>query len=85
MRNRLPQGSGIPFGFIHDEIVGEVVWNEDTDDIIKEVRRIMEEGYSTVCPSVRIGTEACLMGRWSKQAEPVYGEKGKLAIWKPKN
>ena len=73
----------VPLMFIHDEIVGKVILDERTHDRMMEVRRLMIEGLRVVCPDVLVNANPCLMRRWNKFAEPVYGEDGKLKIWEP--
>ncbi|MEK7862875.1 MAG: hypothetical protein AAB295_06375, partial [Chloroflexota bacterium] len=71
--------------FIHDELLMQT----STDDIVKaneQVRAaqsIMEAAHQSYCPDVLVRTEAVLMPRWYKQAEPVRNEQGLLLPWKP--
>jgi hypothetical protein len=43
----------------------------------------MIEVYSRYTPDVRITADAHLMDRWSKSAEAVHDERGKLVPWSP--
>lgn len=73
-------GYVFPSLFIHDEIVSEVVYDERTTERVAVMERIMKENMEKITPNVRAGTEACLMRRWDKRAEPKMKE-GKLIPW----
>lgn len=70
--------------FIHDEFLLEVPEKENTSELVKEAQKIMEESFTVVaCKDVGIKTEASLMRRWDKKAEPVFNSKGDLIVWEP--
>ena len=85
-------GRVFPQNFIHDEQTGETPWNwAQTTRDIQKMQGIMKRGMEEITPDVRAGTEACLMFRWSKYAEPVWqeiredGETVKVLVpWAPK-
>lgn len=68
---------------IHDENIVEAPADEKLQARIKEIQRIMQDSMSIVMPDVTIRTEAVLMERWDKRAEPVFNEAGELQIWRP--
>lgn len=79
-------GKVFPNCFIHDEVFGEI---EIDDPVvmharIKEMQRIMQESFQPITPNVMVKTEAALMRRWNKIAEPVYDSAGVLQVWEPK-
>jgi len=43
----------------------------------------MVAGMKKVIPDVLINVEGALMDRWYKDAEPVFGEDGRLLVWQP--
>ena len=71
-----------PLLFLHDEILTEAP-REQASDAAKEKEKVMKEVYSRFTPDVRIGVDAHLMDRWSKEAEAVHDERGKLVPWEP--
>jgi hypothetical protein len=73
-------GYVFPSLFIHDEILSEVVYDEHTTERVNVLQRIMKENMEKITPNVRAGTEACLMRRWDKRAEPKFRD-GKLIPW----
>lgn len=77
-------GSVWPSLFIHDEIMGEIVYDEHTTERMQKIASIMEEQFRVVTPDIVSKAVPCLMHRWSKYAEPVYDEVGKLIPWEPK-
>jgi len=77
-------GHVFPSLFIHDEIAGEIQWHrEKTGQWLKEMDEIMVRKMREVTPDVKASTEAALMLRWNKFADPVY-EDGILVPWVPK-
>ena len=78
------KGKVFPSLFIHDELFGEVLQDGHEDEYIRQVAEIMEREFKIVTPDVKIGTEACMMLRWSKSAKPVFDANGKLVPWLPK-
>jgi len=73
-------GYVFPSLFIHDEIVGDIFYDDRTTERIQLMEAMMKESMEVVTPDVRASTEACLMRRWDKRAEPVF-EDGKLIPW----
>ena len=77
-------GCAVP-DFVHDELLMQT----STDDLVianaqvAEAQKIMEAAHQAYCPDVKVKTEAVLMRRWYKQAEPVRNEQGLLLPWEP--
>jgi DNA polymerase-1 len=71
-----------PLGFYHDEIITEAPKDQAAEAAV-EKERVMIEVYSRYTPDVRITADAHLMDRWSKSAEAVHDERGKLVPWNP--
>lgn len=71
--------------FVHDELILE--FPDDGPDSLHDrattVQRIMEDSMSVVIKHTKVKTEAALMERWSKAADPVYDDQGRLTIWRP--
>lgn len=80
-------GVAHPVDFVHDEFLVEVRndGRQAVHDRCLEVQRIMENAMRNVLPDIEVRTEAALMERWDKRAEPVFGEDGLLSVWKPSN
>ena len=74
-----------PWGFIHDEFIGEVLDDGQAHERMLEIQRIMEESMRLVTPDVTPRTHAALMRRWDKDADPVYDANGRLTVWEPKS
>jgi hypothetical protein len=70
-----------PVDFVHDELLVEVQ-KDKAHTQTAEVQRIMERSMSIIVTDVTVRTEAVLMPRWYKQAEPVF-ENGQLVAWTP--
>lgn len=73
----------IPVNFVHDEILIQVPEDERTHERVLEFQRLMQEAMEIVTPDVPSGTEAALMRRWDKRAEPVFDDAGRLTVWTP--
>ncbi len=71
-----------PVLFVHDEIITEAP-SEQAAEAAVEMERTMIEVYSRYTPDVRITADAHLMNRWSKDAEAMRDERGKLIPWNP--
>jgi hypothetical protein len=71
-----------PLLFVHDEIITEAPLAQAAE-AAAEMERVMVEVYSRYTPDVRITADAHLMNRWSKDAEAVHDERGKLVPWNP--
>jgi len=69
-----------PVNFVHDEIVletPELVAHEAA----KELETLMVEQMARYTPDIPVAATAALMRHWSKDAEPVYDEDGRLTVW----
>lgn len=82
--NSILYGAVFPNAFIHDEVFGEIVYDENTTLRIKEIQRIIEQSFGPITPNVKMRTEAALMYRWNKEAKSVYDAAGNLVVWEPK-
>jgi hypothetical protein len=71
-----------PLLFLHDEIITEAP-KEQAAEAAVEKERVMIEIYRRYTPDVQIGADAHLMDRWSKDAEAIHDERGKLVPWSP--
>lgn len=71
-----------PLLFVHDEIILECPLDQATE-AAAELEHAMVEVYSRYTPDVKITADAHLMQRWSKDAEAVHDERGKLVPWQP--
>jgi DNA polymerase-1 len=71
-----------PVLFVHDEIIVEAP-REQAAEAAVELERVMVEIYQRYTPDVLITADAHLMDRWSKDAEAVHDERGKLVPWQP--
>lgn len=69
-----------PVLFIHDEIVAQVRLDR-SEEGVQGIRQAMVDGMKTVVPDVPVGTEAVMMLRWSKEAQPVFDSAGRLIPW----
>lgn len=77
-------GYVFPSLFIHDELIQEMVYDDHTTERVEKIQKIMKDSMEKITPNVRAGTEACLMRRWDKKAEPVFKD-GKLIPWEDKD
>jgi DNA polymerase-1 len=71
-----------PLLMLHDEIITESP-REQAPEAAVEKERVMIEVYQRYTPDIRITADAHLMDRWSKDAEAVHDERGKLIPWEP--
>lgn len=69
--------------FIHDEAIVELVPDDNIQHHIARINTLMVAGMKKVIPDVLINVEGALMDRWYKDAEPVFGEDGRLLVWQP--
>ncbi len=72
-----------PMAFIHDEILGEVP-EAEAHELCNAMSEIMVDSFRVVTPDVAVKAQPVLMERWNKSAEPVFGQDGRLKVWKPK-
>lgn len=75
-------GNYFPNGFIHDEIIGEVVPSV-AHEAAEEMKRLLSGAFSLITPDIPMGGSAALMTRWNKKAKPVYDDQGRLTLWQP--
>lgn len=68
--------------FIHDQFIVEVP-EEIGHECAMEVGRLMRLGAEPFIPDVPATCTPCLATCWSKEAEAVYDENGRLVPWKP--
>lgn len=75
-----------PIAFVHDQIIGETGTDPELwADQCEEVARLLREGAEMVLHSIKMRTDEALLTKvWSKAAEPVRDETGKLIPWEPK-
>lgn len=66
--------------FIHDEVLVEVPEANDYRDVADQISGIMIAAMRRVCPDVQIKTEAAVMYRWTKGAQPKVVD-GRLVAW----
>lgn len=66
--------------FVHDEFIGET--DEDkAPEAAEELSRLMVAGAKTIMPDMDLQAEPCLMAKWSKEAETLRDDKGRLIVW----
>lgn len=68
--------------FVHDELIAEVE-PERGPEAASELGRVMCLNANQFLPDVPVRTEPLLMSLWSKAAEPIYDETGRLKVWSP--
>ena len=68
------------FSFVHDEILMESP-SELASNAAKELARVMVSTMRKWCPDVTINAEPAMMLAWSKDASPVFNDKGDLIPW----
>lgn len=68
------------WNFVHDEWILEVPEDRASEYAAVQVE-VMEEAGRAWCPDVPVKVEPALMRVWSKAAEPVYDEEGRLQCW----
>lgn len=69
-----------PMCFVHDEILVEVPVDKAAA-AAERLSRVMNEGLQQWLPDVPVTSEAHLMLRWEKDAEPVFDSSGRLVPW----
>lgn len=72
-----------PVVFIHDEIGIEAPEGYAHEAALR-LEEVMVRAMEEVCPDVPSRATAALMRRWSKKAERVFGENGRLIPWEDK-
>lgn len=71
-----------PLLFVHDEALVEAPLDQAAEAAVEQ-ERVMVEIYQSYTPDVKITAGAHLMSRWSKDAEALYDERGRLIPWSP--
>lgn len=69
--------------FVHDQFLVEVPDDDLAHDRAQEVGRLMVQEANKWLPDVPATTTPCLATCWSKDAEAVYDERGRLIPWSP--
>lgn len=72
-------GSAI-VNFVHDEIIIETPTSRAHDAAL-ELESRMERAFESLCPDVPARAEAVVMRFWSKSAERIVGDDGRLQPW----
>jgi hypothetical protein len=67
--------------FIHDETISELRIDNNLQDNIRLIEKIMIDGMRSVMPNTRIAVEGALFVRWSKDAKAIYDEQDNMLIW----
>lgn len=73
----------IAVNFIHDEILIEIPEDERLDERVRAFQALMQEAMQIVTPDVPSKTEAAIMRRWDKRAEPRFDDNGRIVLWTP--
>lgn len=73
----------LPLLFIHDEILVEFPEDDLAHERAKEMQRLMSEAMVEIIPTVPVKTEAAMMRRWSKDAQPTFDSLNRLIAWEP--
>jgi hypothetical protein len=71
-----------PLLFVHDQALVEAPLAQAAEAAVEQ-ERVMVEVYQRYTPDVKITAAAHLMSRWSKDAEALYDERGRLIPWSP--
>jgi len=66
--------------FVHDEYILEIPEDEKMHERACRVQDIMVDSMTLLMEGVKVKTEATLMRRWDKAAEPTYDENNRLII-----
>lgn len=69
--------------FIHDEFVIELPESVHYTDLAADINRICCESMEQFVPGIPVTCEYAVSRMWSKKAEAVYDEAGRLCIWEP--
>lgn len=72
-----------PWGFIHDEILSELVESRATEAAYRKADLMMEAGR-VYCPDVKTAVEPAIARFWYKAMATVKDTQGKLVPWEPK-
>lgn len=69
-----------PVVFIHDEFILEAPI-DGAPEAAEELARVMCAGAAEVIPDIPVKAEPCVMRYWSKNAETLRDDKGRLQAW----
>lgn len=69
--------------FIHDEVFATIPDDNQAHERAHEIARLMVDSMQRFFPDVVIRAEPALMRVWTKAAEAVWGEDGRLKVWEP--
>jgi DNA polymerase I-like protein with 3'-5' exonuclease and polymerase domains len=67
--------------FVHDEFVIELNKIDYVDQAVEEIPQICSESMQPFVPGIPVSCEFALTRCWSKQAEAVWDEAGRLQVW----
>ena len=81
-RGSILYGHFRPWAFVHDEILGDLAYDEFTHERAMEVGRLMRGALQVIFPDMLVQTQPCIMHRWHKSAEPVFIN-NRLQVWEP--
>jgi DNA polymerase-1 len=70
-----------PINYVHDEFILEMRDDERAHDSAIEMARVMTEEANKWLPDVPTTATPLLMRRWSKRAQPLYDDNGRLVPW----
>jgi hypothetical protein len=71
---------GRVLAFVHDEVIAQFRL-EQLDAAAREMAAVMCEVMQSITPDVTIRAEPAAMLRWTKKAEAVYDQNGRLIPW----
>jgi hypothetical protein len=77
-----PLYGSYPVGFLYDEVLAEVPI-EKAHEAAHRLAEVMCKGAQEWLPDVPVTASPALMKVWSKLAEAVYDDKGRLIPWEP--
>ena len=75
-----PMHGGRPWCFVHDEVICELP-EDSAAEAAETQKMLMEEAMQPWTPDVPARSSVSLMRRWTKGAEPVRDESGRLIPW----
>jgi len=67
--------------FVHDEVLFEIEEDENLTPRVRFAQTLMENAMRKIVTDVAIRTEAAVMRRWSKSAEEICDDEGRLLVW----
>jgi hypothetical protein len=69
--------------FIHDEIMIEIAEGANLALHAEIVKDLMVQAMRQVVPDIRVDVQYTISDRWAKNAEVVFGDRGRMAVWTP--